>query len=395
MTEQAPSIEDILSFNPLDPGFAADPYPHYRRLATGGLHRSAAGLLLATGHAACSEALRSPDFGHGTADASMSPYPEAPSFLLLDPPDHNRLRGLVSKAFTARRIQRLRPGIERLVDRLADGLRAAGSADLIADFAYPLPVTVICQLLGVPTEDQVRFRGWSAALARGLDPEIVLPAGTGERRHAARAELHAYFAELTERRAVEPGDDLISALVALRDSGSGLSTAELLATCTLLLVAGHETTVNLIGNGMLTLLRHPDQLATLRADPDLIAGAVEELLRYDPPVQLTGRVALADTTLAGQPIPAGQPVVLLLAAANRDPTVFADPDRLDLRREPSRHLAFGLGIHFCLGAPLARLEAEIALRALTAMPMRLRDEHPGYKENLILRGLAELPVEIG
>lgn len=403
MSETALNPEDLLSFNPLDPGFRADPYPHYARLRAGGpAVRSPVGLLVFTGHEACSTILRDPKFGHGPDD-QPNPFnsggadndDRVRSFLQLDPPDHARLRGLVSKAFTARRIQKLRPRVEELVGGLMSEARERGSLDVIADLAYPLPVTVISELLGVPPEDHERFRGWSDALARGLDPDFLLPPEQLARQRAAREEFRAYFAELTERRRAEPAGDLLSDLVRLQDEGADISTAELLATCSLLLIAGHETTVNLIGNGTLALLRHPDQLAWLRAHPDEIGAAVEELLRYDPPVQLTGRTALEETEVCGQVVRAGEPVLIMLAAANRDPSVFADPDRLDLSRGTMRHLAFGLGIHFCMGAPLARLEGEVALGELTRHEIELADPTLEYKENLILRGLATLNVRLG
>jgi len=401
VSETAIKATDLLSFDPLDPGFAADPYAQYARLrGEGPAVRSPLGLLVFTGHEACAEILRDHRFGHGPAGEN-NPFEKADdeervrSFLQLDPPDHTRLRGLVSKAFTARRVQKLRPRVEELVAALvADGV-ARGSMDVISDLAYPLPVTVISELLGVPPEDHERFRGWSDALARGLDPDFLLPPEFLAQQKAAREEFRAYFAELAARRRVEPADDLLSALVRLQAEGAEFSDAELLSTCALLLVAGHETTVNLIGNGTLALLRHPDQLAWLRDDPSRMATAVEELLRYDPPVQLTGRMALEDAEVCGQHVRAGEPVLLLLAAANRDPAVFPDPDRLDLARGSARHLAFGLGIHFCLGAPLARLEGEAALRELTRHELALTGATPAYKENLVLRGLAGLPVRIG
>lgn len=405
MSDTGLSPADLLSFNPLDPGFAADPYAHYARLrGEGPAIRSPLGLLVFTGHEACAEILRDPRFGHGayeqdspfgTPDGGVDNGEQARSFLLLDPPDHTRLRGLVSKAFTARRIQRLRPRVEEIVAGLVAGGVARGSMDVIGDLAYPLPVTVISELLGVPPEDHERFRGWSDALARGLDPDFLLPEEQLAAQRTAREEFRAYFAELAARRRAEPAEDLLSDLVRLQAEGAEFSDAELLSTCALLLVAGHETTVNLIGNGTLALLRHPDQLAWLREDPERVGTAVEELLRYDPPVQLSGRQAFEDVEVCGQAVRAGEQVLLLLAAANRDPAVFPDPDRLDLARGTSRHLAFGLGIHFCLGAPLARLEGEAALRELTRHDLELTVDAPAYKENLVLRGLAGLPVRIG
>jgi cytochrome P450 len=412
VTDVATGATAIIGFDPFDPAFHADPYAHYRRLSSAGpLQRTQAGIWVTTSHELCSQVLRDPRFGHQTGFESGA-FRTAPveedrrSFLTLDPPDHTRLRRLVSKAFTARLVERLRPRISDLVDSLLDDV--SGDVDLIATLAYPLPVVLISELLGVPPEDHHRFKAWSDALARGLDPDFILPPAEIARRDQARAEFAEYFRELADRRREEPGDDLLSALVAVSDHGDVLTEAELLATCILLLVAGHETTVNLIGNGALALLRHPDQLAWFRAHPEAAPGAIEELLRYDPPVQLTGRSALEDAEIGGaagggspvrgmettQRIERGQMILLLTGAANRDPAVFPDPDRLDLTRSPERHLAFGLGIHFCLGAPLARLEGQIALTKLFERDVTLTEDTLSYRDNLILRGLAELPVTL-
>ena len=408
MTELTASAAAILGFDPFAPAFHSDPYAQYRRLrATGPLRRTPANIWVATSHALCSEVLRDPRFGHrpgasGGILRSAGAAGERRSFLSLDPPDHTPLRRLVSKAFTARLVERLRPRVAELVDELLAGV--SGEADLIAALAWPLPVAMISELLGVPPEDKSRFKAWSDALARGLDPDFILPPGEIAQRERARDEFVGYFRTLVaRRRAAASGDgasgdgasgDLLGALVAVSDQGDVLSEAELLATCILVLVAGHETTVNLIGNGALALLRHPGQLDWFRTHPEAAASAVEELLRYDPPVQLTARSALEDVELAGHRIERGQVVLLLLGAANRDPGVFPDPDRLDLTRAPERHLAFGLGIHYCLGAPLARLEGQIALTKLFQREVSLAGE-VSYRDNLILRGLATLPVTIG
>jgi unspecific monooxygenase len=348
--------------------------------------------------------LRDPGFGHRPAEGAV--WRDSPvrrrSFLTMDPPDHTRLRRLVSKAFTARLIERLRPRAEELVAELLDAVPAGVTADLLGALAYPLPVILISELLGVPPEDRDLFKGWSDALARGLDPDFLLPADDLAQRDAARAQFADYFRELAARRRAEPRDDLLSALVAVSDGGSALSEEELLATCVLLLVAGHETTVNLIGNGALALLRHPGQLAWFREHPEESAAAVEELLRYDPPVQLTLRAALEERQVAGTTLAKGEMVLLITGAANRDPAVFPAPDRLDLTRyagagraETPRHLAFGHGIHFCLGAPLARLEGQIALRRLFEREVTLADVPVSYRDNLALRGLSALPGTIG
>ncbi|WP_329245533.1 cytochrome P450 [Actinoallomurus sp. NBC_01490] len=392
MTDAQPGVRDVLGFDPFAPEFSADPYAHYRELRAGGpLIRTPGGLWLSTSFAVCTQVLRDPRFGHGDDELSGRPPRRARSFLTLDPPEHTRLRRLVSRAFTARLVERLRPRVSAIVDDLL--ARLDGEVDLIAGLAHPLPVIVISEMLGVPPEDEDRFKDWSDALARGLDPDFVVPPDELTYRDRAREEFGDYFRELAARRRAAPGDDLLSGLVAIEE----LSEDDLIATCVLLLVAGHETTVNLIANGTLALLRSPDQLAWFRANPGEAPAAVEELLRYDPPVQLSARVALEDAEVAGQRIGRGEAIMLLLGAANRDPEVFTDPDRLDLTRwltEAPRHLAFGQGIHFCLGAPLARVEGQIALTALMRRDVALLPGPLRYKDNLILRGLAELPVRI-
>jgi cytochrome P450 len=382
----------ILGFDPLDPAFLADPHTQFRRLADAGpLQWTPGGLWVTTSYDLCDRVLREPRFGHHPPGGGMPRGNDVPrSFLTLDPPDHTRLRRLVNKAFGARLIERLRPRIGAIVDELLTD--ATGEVDLIAALAYPLPVIVISELLGVPPEDQERFKGWSDALARGLDPDFLLPGHDLERRIRAREEFRAYFSELLDRRRAEPRDDLLSELVAVRDGGDLLTTDELLATCVLLLVAGHETTVNLIGNGALALLRNPEQLAWFRAHPEAASTAVEELLRYDPPVQFTMRAALEDVSLGDVTIGQGELILLLTSAANRDPSVFPEPDRLDLSRTDNRHLAFGLGIHFCLGAPLARLEGLIALTRLFQRDLTLTAGTLTYRDNVVLRGLRSLPV---
>ncbi|MQA94450.1 MAG: cytochrome P450 [Streptosporangiales bacterium] len=400
-----PTIEpaDFLGFNPLHPSFRQDPYPEFGRLREAGpLVRTASGTWVTAHHQVAGAVLRSPAFGHGDGPSVQrrSDPNVPPSFLVLDPPEHTRLRGLVSRAFTARVVERLRPRVADVVTELLDDAletsRTKGSVNLIEALAYPLPVIVICELLGVPPEDQERFRTWSEALARGLDPDFMMPEEIAAKRTEARGHFVEYFLELIERRRREPGDDLISGLLAIEAEGDRLSVADLLATLILLLVAGHETTVNLIGNGALALARHPDQLAAVRADPSLAPSLVEEVLRYDPPVQLTGRQALTDTELAGHAVRRGELMFLLIGGANRDPAVFDDPDRFDVTRAPGRHYAFGLGVHFCLGAPLARLEGELALGELVrrSATIELAAPAPTYKDNLILRGLAELPLAL-
>jgi cytochrome P450 len=306
----------------------------------------------------------------------------APSMLFVDPPDHTRLRTLVNKAFTPAAIGRLRSRVEELTGQLLDRVADAGELDLVDDLAYPLPVTVICELLGVPAQDQTRFRAWSWALVHLLDPLVA--EDTLQQALAARTALRGYLGALVAQRRTYPAEDLLTALVAAEDQGHRLSEPELVSMCLLLLIA----------NGTLTLLTHPAQRARLAADPGLAASAVEELLRYDSPVQLTARHVLADLEVGGRRVGEGETVLAVLGAANRDPAQFPDPDRLDLARSPNRHLAFGGGIHFCLGAPLARMEAQIALTALLRRFPRLclGDSSPTWRDTVTLRGLASLPL---
>jgi cytochrome P450 len=396
----------------LSPGHAADPYPTYakwrERRAVWPVDER---LSVVTGHAACDAALRDARLGHaegpvarrivgraggatGTQLGSGEPEPPRRSFLMLNPPDHSRLRRLVSRAFTPATVGRLAPRIEELTSSwLAQVDAAAGPVDLVATLAAPLPVAVISDLLGIPPADRQLLVGWSDALARGLDPAFLVPAEEVARQLQARDEFAGYLAALLRERRQRPGPDLLSALVEVHDRGDQLTEAELISTCVLLLVAGHETTTGLIGMGALALARRPAEFAKLRARPDMSGPAVEEFLRYDSPVQLTGRYALEDTELAGVPVPAGSSVLLLLGAANRDPALCDEPDDVRVDREPTRHLAFGHGIHFCLGAPLARLEAQIVFRAVA--------EHfsdialagpPEWKPTTVLRGLGHLPL---
>jgi cytochrome P450 len=311
-----------------------------------------------------------------------------------DPPDHTRLRALVQKAFTPRMIDQLRPRIITIVGELLERIaEREGQFDLIADLAYPLPVVVIAELLGVPPEDRSVFREWSSVLAASLDP-LVSPELMA-RVYPARQALHAYLRGIIAQRRREPRSDLISALVGVEERGDVLSEPELVVMCTLLLIAGHETTVNLIGNGMLALLRHPEQLERLRRSPELIGTAVEELLRFDSPVQLTGRRVTAPAEIGGRMIPAGDFVLPLLGAANHDPAVFADPAKLDIGRAPNPHVAFGRGIHFCLGAPLARVEGQLAIGALVRrFPKLTLAGEPARRNQITLRGLSSLPVAV-
>lgn len=396
-----------------DPAFRADPYPAFRFLqeAAPVFQTPLPGMWIASRYQECNAVLRDPRWSSDQTNSNAfaealtaGNVPQVPPelegmqpFLFMDPPDHTRLRGLVSKAFTPRVVESLRPRITELVDEIMTRARAAGGMEVIADLAYPLPVTIISEMLGVPVEDKERFTAWSRELAASLDPDFgPVEPGAFQQRTRTQLEFVGYFRRLIAERRSHARDDLLSALVAVEEAGDKLSEKELLSICILLLVAGHETTVNLIGNGALAFARHPEQMALLAKDPSLARSAVEEVLRYDPPVQLTGRVALEDVALADVTVPRGEMVVTLIAAANRDPSQFDEPDRFDVTRNDARHLAFGFGAHFCLGAPLARAEGQIALTALAAMSgLRLLSDPPAYKENLVLRGVEALPVEFG
>ena len=309
-----------------------------------------------------------------------------------DGDDHRRLRRLVTKAFTPKRVEQLRPRIQAVADELLDAVEPRGAMDLSADYAFPLPITVIAELLGVPADDQDRFKEWSdAIISPALDPEDM------ERFFEQMGEFVGYLTDFFAQRRAAPTDDLVSALLAARDESDALTEQELFGTVVLLIVAGHETTVGLIGNAVLNLLEHPDQLALLRADPTLIPRAVEEVLRFEGPVERSlNRWAATDVNLGGQSIRKGDLVIPILAAAGRDPGRFPEPDRLDVTREDTRHLAFGRGSHYCLGAPLARLEAEVALetlfRRLPELRLAVPREQLEWRPTPGFRRVVALPV---
>jgi cytochrome P450 len=393
-----------------DPAVLPDPYPILARLREASPFPAhvpsalpEAALVVVGRHEDCSRVLRDPRASSERNRSLLAP-PELrgrrpPSFLSLDPPDHTRLRRLVAKAFAPRVIARLAPRIRELCGDLLSAAAvtggSAGQLEVVSQLAYPLPVRIISELLGVPAGDHARFAGWSASLAHSLQPQF----GAADRSSAAaaeqaRLEFAGYFRELIAARRARPADDLLSELIRAEDDGQHLSEEELIATCVLLLVAGHETTVGLISNAILALLRHPDQLAALRADPELATGAVEETLRYDPPVQLTGRVARGGMRVGRVTAPDGALLLLLIAATGRDPEAFPDPDSFDIRRPAGHHLAFAAGPHFCLGAPLARLEATIAVQAFATQVAEPELDPAGlaYKPNLNLRGPQRMVV---
>ncbi|WP_291863358.1 cytochrome P450 [Bradyrhizobium sp.] len=408
MNEHVQAATDAPLFNPLAPEFIRDPYPHYARLrTTDPMHLTPLGMYVASRHAEASLVMRDKRFGKDYPERTKRRYgpdimqePVFRSFSLTmlqqDPPDHTRLRGLVVKAFTARRVEDMRPRIQAIVDDTLDRIIPLGKMELIEDFAFRLPVTIICDMLGIPAEHRELFYNGSRNSGRILEPVPLSPEEI-KQGNATNAMTEMYFQQLFELRRKNPGDDLTTQLVQAEEDGSKLSNEELTANIVLLFGAGHETTVNLIGNGLLALHRNPDQLALLKARPDLITNAIEEFLRYDSSVQMTGRVALEDIEdLGGKRIPKGESVLCLLGSANHDPAVYPDrPDQLDITRPNVRPLSFGGGIHFCLGAQLARIEAEVAIATLLRrLPdLKLDDaENPEWRPTFVLRGLKELPA---
>jgi cytochrome P450 len=408
MNEHVQTATNAPPFDPLSPEFIRNPYPYYERLrATDPVHLTQHGMYLASRHADISLVLRDKRFGKDYPERMTRRYgpkimdePVFRNFALTmlqqDPPDHTRLRGLVAKAFTARRVEDMRPRIQEIVDENLDRIIPQGKMDLIEDFAYRLPVTVICDMLGIPAEHREMFHSGSRNSGRILEPVPMTPEEI-KQSNAGQAMVKMYFDQLFDLRRKNPGDDLTTQLLQAEEDGNKLSHEELYANIILLFGAGHETTVNLIGNGLLALFRNPDQLALLKANPSLITNAIEEFLRYDSSVQMSGRVTLEDIEdLGGKKIPKGESVLCLLGSANHDPAVYPDrPEQLDITRANVKPLSFGGGIHFCLGAQLARIEAEIAISTLLRrLPdLRLDDaENPEWRPTFVLRGLKGLPA---
>ncbi len=400
-----------VEYNPFVPEVHANPYPLYRQLREEDpVHWSP--LLEAwvlTRYDDVLEVLKHPRFSADRRQArnrfvqqamqmqqEAGPLGRANTMLSSDPPEHTRLRGLVSKAFTFKAVEALRPRIQEIVDDLLDRVQDNGRMDVIWDLGYPLPVIVIAEMLGVPPEQRDTFKRWSDDIVATLGGPLVAPEVL-ERGRKSSEEMAGYFQGVIAERRRAPKDDLLSGLIAAEERGEALSEEEVLATCILLLAAGNETTTNLIGNGTLALLRNPDQLALLREHPELVESAVEEFLRFDGPVQGTGRVAMSDVEIGGRTMEEGQLAFTMLAAADRDPAVFPNPDALDIARKENRHVAFGYGIHFCLGAPLARAEAQIAFATmLRRLPdLRLEVAEPQWGGTFILRGLKGLPLAWG
>jgi cytochrome P450 len=408
MTPQASLLRRITDY-----ANRADPYPLYEELRkTPVLHEEEGGPYVVSSYYDILSLLHDPRISSDAANLTAAgddelSGPEAtglpPSFIRLDPPEHDRLRRIANSSFgpphRPRRIDSMREDLDRIVTELIDGFGDAQQVDIVDQFAYPFPVTVICRLLGVPREDEPRFRTWVDPLVASLDPDTRKTADADFQRTAqeARMQLGMYLAGLVEQRTKEPRDDMLSDLAASHGPDGSMSMMEVLSTAVLLLIAGHETTVNLITNGMLTLLRHPEILRRLREDAGLSVNIVEELLRYEPPVQLVPqRTCIADIELHGVTIPKGSRIWLVLGAGNRDPERFQDPDRFDPDRGDIQHLGFGSGIHSCFGAPLARLETQLALAELARRldNPRLVEDPPPYRQNAVLRGPRHLLVGI-
>src|ERR687897_43345 len=397
--------------NLFDPVFKADPYPTYARLRSSApVHRATLpdgrGVWLITRYEDVLAVLKDERFVKNWRSAltpeQRAEIPTIPevmkplsqNMLDTDPPDHERLRALVSRAFTPRLVERMRPRVQAIADGLLNAVQERGEMDLIDDYAFPLPITVIAELLGVPAEDRNSFREWSDAAVSGNSTteyleEVLVP---------HMEAFSDYLRRMFEEKRMNPKDDLISALVRAEEAGERLSEDELLGMVFLLLIAGHETTVNLIGNGMLTLLQHPAQLEKLKNEPALIKGAVEELLRYDGPVETsTERFAREDVAIGGAGVPKGGVGKVVPGSAGHHPQRFTAPDALDITRAHNRHLAFGKGIHFCLGAPLARMEGQIAigtlLRRMPELRLKGSPDALSWRPGMILRGLRGLPVE--
>ncbi|MFE9352724.1 cytochrome P450 [Streptomyces olivaceoviridis] len=402
---------DDLAFDPWDPAFVADPYPAYAELRARGrvIRYEPTDQWLVPHHADVSALLRDRRlgrtyqhrFGHEEFGRTPPPPEHEPFHTLndhgmldLEPPDHTRIRRLVSKAFTPRTVERLRPYVEGLANDLVAALVGNGGGDLLKDVAEPLPVAVIAEMLGIPEADRGQLRPWSADIC-GMY-ELNPSEETAARAVRASVEFSDCLRELIAARREDPGDDLISGLIAAHDEGDRLTEQEMISTAVLLLNAGHEATVNATVNGWWALFRNPDQLAALRADHSLIPSAIEELMRYDTPLQLFERWVLDDIEIDGTTIPRGSEIAMLFGSANHDPAVFTDPARLDLTRKDNPHISFSAGIHYCIGAPLARLELTASMTALLRQaPTLTPTEEPTRKPNFVIRGLEGLGVELG
>jgi cytochrome P450 len=405
----SPTLDGHLLQVLITPEGQANPYPYYALMREEArVYRTSFGPYCVNGYAESQAVLRDPRLGRGVGieDSSMDIFGNTGSrrgeffdagqhnMLMADPPDHTRLRRLVSRSFTTRQVDRLRPAIHELVDTLLDDLARRGEVEFMSEFALPLPMAVIGELVGVPAEDRAGLQPKVRAAARGIEP-VLTEEEIGVALDAM-VELGTYFDALLAERRREPRDDLMSALAEASEDNDQLTDEEILSTAILLFSAGFETTTNLLGNGLLALLTHPEQLADWRAHPEIAPSAVEELLRFDSPVQFNLRAALEPAELAGQPLERGDRIVVLQGAANRDPEEFDRPDELDLRRSPNTPLSFGWGIHHCIGAALARLEGEIAFNALLSRfdSIELLDEEPQWRPGFTLRGLQSFPLRV-
>ncbi|MFD9393809.1 cytochrome P450 [Streptomyces sp. NPDC060000] len=404
------AVVDALSFDPWDPAFVSDPYPAYAELRERGrvIYYEPTDQWLVPRHADVSALLRErrlgrtyqhrfthEDFGRTAPPAEQEPFHTLNDHGMLDlePPDHTRIRRLVSKAFTPRTVERLKPYVRRLAGELVDRLVEAGGGDLLSDVAEPLPVAVIAEMLGIPESDRGPLRPWSADIC-GMY-ELSPSEETATRAVRASVEFSGYLRELIAARRKEPGDDLISGLIAAHDEDDRLTEQEMISTAVLLLNAGHEATVNATVNGWWALFRNPGQLAALRADHSLVPSAVEELMRYDTPLQLFERWVLDDIEIDGTTVPRGAEIAMLFGSANHDPAVFANPARLDLSRADNPHISFSAGIHYCIGAPLARIELAASMTALLEKaPALTLAAEPQRKPNFVIRGLEGLSVTL-
>ncbi|MFK4103826.1 cytochrome P450 [Streptomyces sp. NPDC019531] len=400
----------MAAFDPWDPAFLADPYPAYAELrAKGRVHYfEPTDQWLVPHHADVSALLRDrrlgrtyqhrfthEDFGRTAPPAAHEPFHTLNDHGMLDlePPDHTRIRRLVSKAFTPRTVERLKPYVTKLAGELVDRLVAEGGGDLLTDVAEPLPVAVIAEMLGIPEADRAPLRPWSADIC-GMY-ELNPPEDVAERAVRASVEFSDYLRDLIAERRKQPGDDLISGLIAAYDEGDRLTEQEMISTCVLLLNAGHEATVNATVNGWYALFRNPEQLAALRADHSLVPRAVEELMRYDTPLQLFERWVLDEIEIDGTTVPRGAEIAMLFGSANHDPEVFENPEHLDLTRTDNPHISFSAGIHYCIGAPLARIELAASMTAvLEKAPTLALASEPQRKPNFVIRGLEGLGVEV-
>jgi cytochrome P450 len=398
----------LAAFAPYAPAFVADPYPAYTELRRAGRihYYEETNQWIVPHYADVNDLLRDRRFGrtylHLATHQEMGrpeDVPEAGDFWFLirngildmEPPDHTRVRRLVAKAFTPKMVEGLRPTIQRLMDGYVDRVRGAGEFDLIREIAEPLPVTVIAELLGIPEADRRHLRPWSAEICRMY--ELNPTEEDARAASAAAVEFSGYLRGLIRERRRTPTEDLIGELVQVVDQGDRLTEDEMIGTCVLLLNAGHEATVNVTGNGWWALFRNPDQLALLRSDHSLVRRAIEELMRFDTPLQMFERWVLEDAEICGQMVPKGQELALLFGSANHDPAQFDDSDRLDVTRDHNPHMSFGAGIHFCLGAPLARVELDVSFSTLLRrLPEMELVAEPEWKPNYIIRGLKELRV---